>query len=121
MCSNFKILIIAALFLSFTAIAEEKKDAPKTQQAPVVEQSKEFTIDEIAKHNNEKDCYMAIDGVVYDVTKFVSEHPGPKSKFLKNCGKDASKSFESKGGIGETHSDTAKKMMPKMVIGKVKK
>jgi cytochrome b involved in lipid metabolism len=35
-----------------------------------------FTIEEVAKHNNERDCWLTIYDGVYDVSSFVKEHPG---------------------------------------------
>lgn len=35
-----------------------------------------FTWDEIARHNNFQDCWIVVDGGVYDVTGWVSQHPG---------------------------------------------
>jgi cytochrome b involved in lipid metabolism len=35
--------------------------------------SKTITLADVAKHNTETDCYMAIHGKVYDVTKFLDE------------------------------------------------
>ena len=35
-----------------------------------------FTLDEIAKHNTETDCWLHIYDQVYDVSSFVKEHPG---------------------------------------------
>ncbi|KAF2274860.1 cytochrome b5 [Westerdykella ornata] len=56
--------------------------------------SKTFTTADVAAHNTvEKGLYITIDGSVYDVTKFVDEHPGG-AKILKRVGgKDASKQF----------------------------
>lgn len=35
-----------------------------------------FTAAEISKHNGEKDAWIVVDGVVYDVTEFLGTHPG---------------------------------------------
>ncbi len=40
--------------------------------------SKTFTKEEVAKHNKAEDCWIIVHNKVYDVTKFLSEHPGGK-------------------------------------------
>jgi cytochrome b involved in lipid metabolism len=56
--------------------------------------SQTFTPKQVAEHNTvDKGLYISIDGAVYDVSKFVDEHPGG-AKILKRVGgKDASKQF----------------------------
>jgi cytochrome b involved in lipid metabolism len=49
---------------------------------------------ELAQHASSADCWMAIDGTVYNVTQFISKHPGGKA-ILKGCGKDATQMFNS--------------------------
>ena len=36
---------------------------------------------------------MAIDDKVYDVTKYINEHPGGKEAIIRYIGKDATKAF----------------------------
>ncbi|KAK1714154.1 cytochrome b5-like heme/steroid binding domain-containing protein, partial [Colletotrichum lupini] len=48
----------------------------------------------VHRHRTIDDCWMAIHGVVYDITSFLPNHPGGKAILLKNAGKDASEAFD---------------------------
>ena len=52
-----------------------------------------FTLTEVAKHNTPTDCYIVIDSVVYDITKFLNAHPGGRTILLDYAGKDATEAF----------------------------
>jgi succinate dehydrogenase/fumarate reductase flavoprotein subunit len=54
---------------------------------------KDFTIDEIAKHNSKDDCWVAINGQTLNVTDFLENHPGGPKAILLYAGKDASEEF----------------------------
>ena len=41
---------------------------------------------EVAKHNSKKSCWIVIDSKVYDVTGFLSAHPGGATVLLKQAG-----------------------------------
>ncbi|KAI3712503.1 hypothetical protein L1987_71060 [Smallanthus sonchifolius] len=75
---------------------------------------KKFVFDDVSTHNKTKDCWLIIDGKVYDVTPFMEDHPGGDEVLLAATGKDATDDFEDVG-----HSDEARDMMHKYYIGDV--
>lgn len=56
--------------------------------------SKQLSTKEIATHKSvEEGLWIIIDNDVYDVTKFIDEHPGGPKILKRVAGKDASKQF----------------------------
>ncbi|KAL9235658.1 hypothetical protein vseg_010400 [Gypsophila vaccaria] len=78
------------------------------------EETKVFTLADVSEHNSSKDCWLVIGGKVYDVTKFLEDHPGGDDVLLSATGKDATDDFEDVG-----HSSTARAMMDEMYVGNI--
>lgn len=69
------------------------------------------TLDELAKHNTPTDCWVSIDGIVYDVTKFLDQHPGGHFNILSAGGMDCTGTFRS------LHEDwVLSKALPKQTV-----
>ena len=66
-----------------------------------------YTLAEIAKHNTDKDCWVIIDGKVYDSTEWLKDHPGGKAIIMGIAGQDATKQFDA------LHSKRTKKKLLK--------
>ena len=49
---------------------------------------------ELAKHNKPEDCWMAVRGKVYNVTRYLDFHPGGRDQLLRGAGIDATKLFD---------------------------
>jgi len=99
---------------------QQKNDTMTTQQVtPSDTKKKTYTFDEVAAHNNESSCWMAIDGKVYDVTDFIANHPGGKA-ILNGCGKDATTLFHERPTSGKgPHPQQAVETLPGYYIGDV--
>lgn len=76
--------------------------------------AKLYTFEEVSKHRSIKDCWLVIEGKVYDVSPFMDDHPGGDEVLLSSSGKDATADFEDIG-----HSDSAKELMDKYLIGTI--
>lgn len=76
---------------------------------------REFTLEEVAKHNQKDDLWIVVKGVVLDLTHWVDEHPGGPQALFTHMGKDASEEFEM------LHDDEViPKYAANIVIGRVK-
>lgn len=65
------------------------------ENAPQKDMSKK-AIDpsEVTKHNKKSDCWVVIDGYVYDLTGFIPAHPGGPDVIISNAGKDVTAMFQ---------------------------
>jgi cytochrome b involved in lipid metabolism len=88
------------------------KPVPVTKPTPVpipTPAASLYTSQTVAVHNSETSCWSIINGAVYDLTSFVSSHPGGDRNILKICGKDGSSAFMGQhGGDSKPESTLAK-------------
>ena len=63
---------------------------------------KSYTFAEVAKHNKKSDALIIIHNKVYDITKWIPNHPGGDI-IMKGVGKDATSMFESIGHSSHAH------------------
>uniref|UniRef100_A0A3Q1G1L3 Cytochrome b5 n=2 Tax=Acanthochromis polyacanthus TaxID=80966 RepID=A0A3Q1G1L3_9TELE len=75
---------------------------------------KYFRLSEIEEQNSFKSTWIIVHHKVYDLTKFLEEHPGGEEVLREQAGGDATESFEDVG-----HSTDAREMASGMVIGEV--
>ncbi|KAG8098192.1 hypothetical protein GUJ93_ZPchr0013g36718 [Zizania palustris] len=76
--------------------------------------TKLYSMVEVACHNTPDDCWVVVDGKVYDVTKYLDDHPGGADVLLEVSGKDAKEEFDDAG-----HSKSAKELMQDYFIGEL--
>nr|BAB17854.1 cytochrome b5 [Ciona savignyi] len=78
------------------------------------EEKKIYRLEEVKKHNNVQSAWIIIHNKVYDLTKFLEEHPGGEEVLLEQAGQDATESFEDVG-----HSTDAREMQKDYYIGEL--
>ncbi len=54
---------------------------------------RKITMQEVERHNTPDDCWVVINGEVYDLSFFHKEHPGGSKVITNNAGKDVSNLF----------------------------
>ena len=59
-------------------------EAPKAEAK--VANGKMYDLEEVKKHTREDDCWLVVDGDVFDVTDFLDEHPGGFDIIISNTG-----------------------------------
>jgi cytochrome b involved in lipid metabolism len=116
--SSLIITIIVILAIIGIVIAVPKNDAPPEGVIPLPANDGEFaaptttppvsatttqtyTLAEVALHSLQTSCWTAVDGNVYDLTPFISSHPGGVENIMKICGKDGTAAFSAKHGGNE--------------------
>jgi len=94
---------------------EQKRQEQTTFNISRVKKEREITWAQLAKHNTEADCWITIDGKVYDVSAFMLKHPGGKATLMSVAGGDASVKFDNihEAGIIEQYS-------PELYVGIIK-
>jgi len=69
---------------------KKKSSEPKVYKIPETE----YSLEEVAKHNTKENLWVAVKGIVMDLTDWVNEHPGGPQALYSHMGRDASEEFE---------------------------
>ena len=102
--------LIAALA---TGAATTPADAPAGSNDRVI------SSEELATHARPDGRWMAIRGSVYDITKYLPDHPSRPEIIEAWCGKEATQAYETKTKARK-HSEAADKLLPAYRIGILK-
>ena len=65
---------------------------------PTQEPASGITLADVAARDSAAECWVAIDGNVYDLTAWARSHPGGRGAILNLCGTDGTAEFLSKHG-----------------------
>lgn len=77
-----------------------------------------YTVEDIAQHDTEDDCWMIYDNGVYDLTNYLDDH----DRYLdirEWCGGDITEAFETKDGISQDHRSSSYALLEEFRIGDI--
>ena len=69
---------------------------------------------DVSRHRAPDDCWLTAHGIVYDVSKFIVEHPGGQFSILRHAGTEVSEDFD-------FHSPGAQKLWERFAIGRLRR
>jgi len=70
-----------------------------------------FTLSQAKQHSTRKDCYLIVKNNVYNVSSYISSHPGGKRNITSRCGTEVT------GIFAQIHSNRAWDLLAKYKIG----
>ncbi len=80
-----------------------------------------ISLEQLAEHSSASSCWIAVEGVVYDITSSLKDHQKQyKYDLSSHCGKDSSSAWKDKAGKGKAHSRKAQLQIKKLLIGVLK-
>jgi flavocytochrome c len=81
--------------LAAAAAAKAKEVGTSKDKVATVAPAKggAYTLEEVAKHKKENDCWVVVNGEVLNVTEFLPDHPGGKMAIMAFAGRDATEEF----------------------------
>ncbi len=72
-----------------------------------------LTLEEVAKHSTENDCWVVIGNDVYNVTSLIDTHSGGREAIIAYCGTNATEVFFSK------HDQSAYEVLQSYYVGSI--
>jgi len=79
---------------------------------PAVPPASSITVADVAAHGAASDCWVIFENKVYDVTSYLSSHPGGAGTIMPYCGDDLTASFMAQG-----HSQYARTLFVDYYVG----
>lgn len=95
------------------AVEETKEPANSEESTTEPTTLKSVTMVDVTTHNNTSDCWATVDNNVYDLTPWISKHPGGEKAIIGLCGTDGTAAFTRQHGSNEK----AKAALASFLIG----
>jgi len=77
-----------------SAPQQQKQKFQPTTSKVTSSKNKPISMEELKSHNTSEDCWVAIHGIVYDLTDFADEHPAGAQSITILAGTDGTEAFQ---------------------------
>lgn len=109
------VIMLAGIFLAGCINSQENQEVLEQE---TVQESRQYTIEEVKMHNSSSDCFMVVEEKVYDLTSYIAEqkHPGGEA-IIQGCGTEATELFNNRPNDSGPHSQRARQLLADYYIG----
>jgi hypothetical protein len=107
---------IATLVVLNALSPDANEERPRAEAGP--DGLAGYSLTEVAEHDTLEDCWMVIEGVVYDISDYVPRHPAPPRVLAPWCGREATEGMRTKGDSSD-HSARAWRMLERYRLGRL--
>lgn len=76
-----------------------------------------YTKEDVEEHNNTASCWVSRKGKVYNITKFLVDHPGGDEAIMPYAGKDVEEVMNDT--MEHDHSESAYEMLEEYIVGRL--
>jgi cytochrome b involved in lipid metabolism len=91
-----------------------ESDSPETD-APTDVTS--LTLAAVAQNASPENCWVAIEGQVYDLTEWINQHPGGAGNITSLCGTDGTSRFSNQHGGSSSAESTLERYLLGPLVG----
>lgn len=106
------LVISSIVFAGCVKTIDSNSDTPSINQ---VTGATIYTLEDVAAHATETDCWTVVNDTVYDITSLIATHPTPNVTL--GCGIDGTGLFVGTDPEGKDHSEEAQAKMVEYEIG----
>ena len=91
----------------------ETKTPPAAAATVPASADGKMIMSDVASHNTRNDCYLVVSKKVYDVSGYISNHPGGQGKIISKCGQEVT------GIFADIHSNFAWNLLKNYQVGQL--
>jgi len=110
------ILIVLCLSILSFVIYKKSQTTPQNNLQEATGLQTEVTLSDLRTHITPDDCWIVVDNNVYNISPYISVHPGGREAITQYCGSDATEAFQKRNEKGP-HPKNASDFLNTLIMG----